>query len=380
MTARTLQWSGHDDEGNPATGEVTVDVAPTPAPGVFATLGVDVDYIRSLPTSGPEWARLKAQADAPYPVDHLDGATDGSGNSVAGAIVWLRTGDEAYRSRVVAALGEVQSIDPSAWWHAAANRKLAGWAIAGDLIGHTAPEWHACLRAHLTAAHQGHNRSGVMAKCAWHWDNNHGGAALSSYVAICAALGIVDEEIGGYPGGLSNAYKWLAGWLGDHTQFGHSDSTNPSYGSIGITDPPLSRTWQADPTVPYGVVPASSGAKSGAVPSDVIRDGGAYPTPGGSAKHYVYGNAGRRTVAAAILAANGFPQVWEVADRALLRWRQWCVDNPTVGAPEGAPNQHYDAIVNAVYGTSFPATGTAGGESIVGADWLSLGGAWPIRA
>lgn len=353
--------------------------------------GATTAYIKSLPTSGAEWDRLKRQADAPYDLLIGDGATDGSGNAFAGGLVYVRTGDIAYKNKVNAALDKVQASNPGGWWHAAANRKMIGWALAGQLVGREAKTsagsytaWGQFLRNQLTVTHGGPSKSGVMGEAAWSWDNNHGAAAMQSYAAICAVLGIKNETMNGHPGGLDPLYQWLKAWLGGtHSGFAYSGTnTNTSYGTMGATDTQYSLTWQFAGKH-AGLVPSSAWAgtsvdakRAGAIPSDVIRDGGAYPNPGGSAKHYVPGNGGRRTMAAVILAANGHPDIWQYADKGLLRWRQWMVTN---NMPiEGSNNMAYDSVLNAVYGTNFPSKADKS-EGITSADWLALGGKWPIR-
>ncbi len=345
--------------------------------------GADASYLDTLPTSGAAWDRVKAQADAPYDLLIGDGATDGSGNAFAGGLVWQRTGDAAYRDKVNAALDQVEATDPAGWWHAAANRKMIGWALAGQLVDRpvkgadgSLTSWGTFLSEQLTVTHGGPGRSGVMADAAAGWDNNHGSAARQSEAAIRAVLDLPLTDQ------CDNAKAWLGG---GHAGQGFVASTSPTSDAMGITDASFSSTWQHDPAKPYGVVPSSAWAgetvdprKAGAIPSDVIRDGGSFPNIGGSASHYVFGNGHRMTNALTVLAANGCV-LWDYADRAAMRWRVWAMDNG-LQQPEGANNEHGDVILNAVYGTDFPAVGTRGGEGIVGGDWLASGGQWPAGA
>jgi hypothetical protein len=382
----TVTLTVTDDRGATGTAAQSVSAAapaPTPTESMFA-IGVTATYLRGLPQTGPEWDRLKAMADRALTFDPADGALDGSGDAFCAGLMYVATGVQSYADKVTAMLDTIVAHGPVDWWHAAANRKAGGWALAAQLVGYDTPAWRSFLRAMLDTAHAGHNRSGVMHDCAWDWDNNHGGAAMQSYAAICAVLGIREETIAGTLGGLDHLAKWLKAWCGDTSEYGFHVTATKTYGGLGKTDPTYSDTWQHDPARPAGVVQSSillgetvDPAKEGAVPSDVIRENSAFPTIGGSATNYVYGNAGRRVNAAIILAANGHPGVWEWGDRALLRWRQWCDRNAV--APSGAQNQHADSTLNAVYGTAFPAVPSTG-EVITCGDWLALGGSWPVRA
>lgn len=381
VTVSDSAQTGSDSLTVNVVDDPATEPTPPPAAGTEFAFGADSAYLESLPTTGAEWNRVKAMADEVYDLKIGDGATDGSGSAFAGGLVYQATGDTAYKTKVNAALDAVEATNPADWWHAAANRKLIGWALAGQLVdrdvrdaGGSLTSWGSWLNTHLTVTHDhGPGRAAVMADTAAGWDNNHGSAARASEAAIRAVLGL----------SLTNQCDYAKAWLGGaHSGHGFVDSTKPGPGAMGITDPTYSRTWQHDPARPSGVVPSSAWAgepvdpaKAGAIPSDVFRDGGAFPNPG-SSTHYIFGNGHRMTNALTVLAANGCV-LWDYADQAAKRWRVWAVDNGVT--PSASQHQHGDAILDAVYGTSFGTVGTTGGEGIVGTDWLTLGGAFPAR-
>lgn len=366
---------------------------PDPVPTSGFVIGVTSAQLASAPKNNAEWANLLRQADAPYSFTATDGATDGSGNAVAGALVYLATGNTAYKNRVITQLNQVQAFGGT-WQHAARSRKLGGWALAGHLVGHQTTAWHSYLRNQLTVTGTGGNdKSNFLNKASWAWDNNHGGAAMGTYVMICAILGIKssNETTGGYPGGLFHANKWLRGFLGDHsgTGFPHVNNTDPPYGAMGVTGEAQNRGWHMDESKPYGVGPTSNmwgsavpSTREGANPADVIRGTTAnHPTVGGDAHHYMYGNVGRRSVAAIVLAAQGYPEIWTCGDDAFYRFRAWC---QRMGVPpQGANNMVYDPIFKKVYRNKYNTTGfTATSEQsevITGTEWLALIPTWPIR-
>lgn len=347
---------------------------PPPPTGKVFAFGLSEADIRSLPQTGPEWNNVKAMADRVLTFDPSDGALDGSGNAFCAGLVYVATGDVVYKNKVTTILQQIETNGPVNWWHAAANRKAGGWALASELVGYDSPTWPQFLRDMLFVAHAGHNRSGVMFDCAGDWDNNHGSAARAS--AACIAAVLKDQAL------LDSVARFSLGWLGDHTAYPHQDSTSPT-GALGITDPPLSRTWQHNPAQPYGIVPTSlmvgepvDSRKEGAVPSDVIRENASFPNIGGST-HYIFGNAGRMTNAAVILAANGYPNIWDVADEALYRWRAWTVRNGVQA--EGAGAAAHDPVLNKVYLADYPAKVSGTGETITGTDWLVLHPGFPVR-
>jgi hypothetical protein len=362
------------DETNP----VTPPPPPPPPPsGGFDVLGVTQAYIDGLPTTGAEWAELVAMADAPYTVDSGDGAVDGSGNAVAGALVYARTGNTGYKTKVEAALTTVQGIAPGAWQHAAFNRKFGGWVAAAQLIGKPARNadgslnaWGSLVNSHLTTLHSGGPaRSNDVMDAARGWDNNHGAAARQTVAAIEAYLDLP----------LTASCNAMKAWLGGtHPAYAFVPSTNPGPNQMGWTGSAANSGWYV--TSPYlaGINPPVADLRlNGAIPSDVERDGGNFPTIGAAgADHYVDGNMMRETAAMVTLTANGCP-LWTHGTSALDRADDWATryipdhQNDYLG--------NADPVMNAVYGNATPADVGTGENFLVASEWLTLGGAWPIR-
>lgn len=354
---------------------------PTPPPtsGGYDVLGVTDAYIDSLPTAGADWTELLAMADGAYTVDIADGALDGSGNAVAGALVYLRTGNTAYLNKVNAALNAVQATSPAAWWHAAANRKIGGWVAAAQLVGKPArnPDgslnaWGQWLSTQLTVTHGGPGRSAVMLDAARGWDNNHGAAARQSVAAIEAYLDLP----------LTTSCNAMKAWLGGtHPGYAFVASNSPTAGQLGWS--PDEPSWY-DPQHYAGINPSAAWAghpvpalMDGAITGDVHRDGAAYPTIGASgADHYIFGNLYREVAAMVTLAANGCP-LWTYADDAMRRARVWAANN--IPDHDGDYLGNADAALNAVYGLTYPDGVGAGENFLVASGWLAPGGAWPAR-
>lgn len=361
----------------------TPDPTPAPTSGAgFDVLGITQTQLNALPIGTPSWNTLKAMADAAYTVDATSGNPDGSGNAVAGGLVYARTGDATYKTKVNNALDAVQAIAPASWDQAAANRHMGGWVAAAQLVGRparnadgTLNSWGQWVTAQLTVTHAGGvPRNQVMLDTARGWDNNHGAAARQSVAAIEAYLGL----------DLTTSCNAMKAWLGGtFAGYAFVTDTTPSAGQMGWTDNGGAPSWYVTGHL-SGVNPSTAWAgtsvpamKDGAIPSDTERDGGTYPTIGANgADHYIYGNLYREAATMVTLAANGC-SLWNYADNALARARAWAAAN--VPDHEGDYLGNADPLLNAVYGTSYPATVGTGENMLAASAWLVTGGQWPVR-
>jgi len=97
--------------------------------------------LMSLPTSGTSWDKIRTTAYGSWgTADLKDQNNKHAINTLAGALVYARTGDAALRSKVRdAVLAAKRSLDESAEWQTtngvlAAGRQIGAYAIAADLI------------------------------------------------------------------------------------------------------------------------------------------------------------------------------------------------------------------------------------------------------
>lgn len=369
-----------NDGVNPAVSDVVrvvvnPEATPPPPTGAvdYKSLGMSRDYLMSLPTSGTQWSQVLSQANDSYSILIGDGNTDGSGNAVAGGLVYARTGDTAMRNKVNAALDTVQASNPADWWHAAANRKMIGWVQAAELVGRPVrtsggalTAWGQFIQAQTTVTHGGPSRSGVMTRAAYGWDNNHGAAARQSLAAIQAVLGDT--------AGLAKSCRHMEAFLAGKSRDGSVTfvaSTSPGSNQMGWSDEAAS--WYVSGNL-AGIGPVGNGLRSGAVASDTWRDGGTYPTIGSAGRdHYIAGNLMREGAASGILNANGCQGIWQVGDSALLRGEEWIVANNITNA---SPHNGTLGLFNDAYGRNF-GTATSRAESYAGqSHWLALGSGW----
>ncbi|MGH7454001.1 MAG: InlB B-repeat-containing protein, partial [bacterium] len=130
-----------------------------PTPRYSTGIWTSAAEISELPTSGLGWENMKAGADKPIGPPNLSNHEDSVNVAVlAKALVYARTGEEAYRQAVIsacmAAMGTEQSGETLY-----VGRELLAYVVAADLVGLPPAEKAAFqnwLRSVLTKNLQGH--------------------------------------------------------------------------------------------------------------------------------------------------------------------------------------------------------------------------------
>lgn len=390
---------------------------PEPAASEFV-FGMSTARIQALPRTGAAWNNVVTLADQVYNIQYSEaqgggggGAIDGSSSAFCGGLVWVATGNTAYRDKVNAALDELEfSIGlnpPLEWHHAAFNRKLGGWAMAGQLVGRAVrntngslTSWGRFLSDMRFKIGTGPARANPMHNCAFDWSNNHGAAARASLAAITAILGELTSQNApnGYPIGLADQWKWFKAFCGDKSDYGCHPTATRTYGGLGKTDPTFSNSWMVHTTdwAPINQSTALFGSNvplylDGCLNSEAFRDGTTFsldangrPVMGASGDQYSFGALSSATMNAVIFAAAGYTQVWQTGDHALRRARSFLSRwnyNKT-----GEQHEPQDPILRKVYlrpGFTFPGSGsfttsTPGRSYLMsGTDWLALDAQWP---
>jgi hypothetical protein len=265
---------------------------------------------------------------------------------MAKALVYVRTGDEKYRTEVIDACMAAIGTEEGGRTLALA-RELGAYVVAADLVGlppdkdATFSEW---LRFTLTEDLEGKTLIST------HEDrpNNWGTMAGASRMAV--ALYLNDQRE------FDRAVQVFAGWLGDRAAY-----DGFKYGDL---------SWQADGQNPVGINPRGSEKLGynidGVLPEEMRRAGGfTWPPP---KENYVYSGLAGALGQAIIAHQNGYPDVWVWSDSALLRAYKWLHESaqfPAEGDDEWQPH-----VINHFYGTSFPAAVPARpGKNFGWADW-----------
>ncbi len=320
--------------------------------------------IDKLPVTGAPWDKLVSQAQSNTNDPNLANQDDKTDtNTVAKALVYMRTGNTTYANEVLYTLQRVVELNPIAgslqWDSLGALRSLGSYAIAADLIDlkNYAPNFDQnTFRPWLDKARYANTEGGrgSVAYLQEKRPNNfgtHGSASL-----IAAALYLGDKAA------FDRAHLIFKGWLGDRSSY------------VGFKFGDLS--WQANQSKPVGINPKGSTISGinvdGVLPDDARRCG-SFSTPPCKSDYMWEGLQGA-VAAAEMLHRAGYP-AFEYSDRALLRAIQW-LHNTTFSDGKHFPAEGDDVwqiyIINKRYGTNFPtgsSTTTSPGKMIGFTDW-----------
>lgn len=227
-------------------------------------------------------------------MDLSDLNADGDVVTLAKALVYARTGDQARRNEVIAALTAVQASKVSRALELA--RGLGAYVLAADYIGYRDPAFVSWVGAQRTRPVK--DGPANLIKCHEERPNNWG--SHCGFSRMAADLYVGDSA------DLAKAAAVFAGWLGDRTKY-----AGFKYGDT---------SWQCDPAKPVGVNPPctkSGHAIGGALPDD-MRRGDSFTWPP-VATGYPWEAMQGAVMQAEILRDNGYPDAWAWSDRALCR-------------------------------------------------------------
>lgn len=302
---------------------------------------LSISDIKKLPTSGPAWENVKKAAD--MPLGQADISNQESNHDIhtyAAALVYARTGDQAYRTKaanaVMSAVGSEQGGRTLALaWN------LSAYVIAADLIN--LPDYNASQNATFVSWLKGVRNVNLDGKTliSTHEErpNNWGTGAGASRVA--ADIYLNDRA------DLDKASKVFQGWLGDRTAY-----SGFSYGEL---------SFQCDPSNPVGVNPAGCKKQGididGAIPDD-MRRGGPFkepPTP----THYPWTALQGAVAQAQMFSRQGYAS-YSWSNQAVKRAVQYLYDlSNRAGSSWWATNtaaKWVPWVVNSSYGANYPTT------------------------
>lgn len=163
----------------------------TPPPSGTDYLVISRSDLLALPTSGTAWTSLKSSADASPTPNLCDQDNKADVNALAAGIVYARTGDAAYKTKVINLINAAIATQKDGCSNAtlALGRQLGGYVIAADFVGYrdaSFVSWLTGIRSHDLANHAPwntlRNTSTVTA-------NNWGTFALASVTAADRFLG-----------------------------------------------------------------------------------------------------------------------------------------------------------------------------------------------
>ena len=274
-------------------------------------------------------------------------------DTLAGALVYARTGDNTYRTKVHNAISSIIGTENNTDTGCCGRtlgvvRNIQSFVFAADLIDLKTldPTLDGKFRAMLQSL-----RSSEIAPTQEKRPNNFGTHASAARIAVDLYLNDTTD--------LNRAIQVFRGWLGDRTQY-----SGFSFGDL---------SWQCDSSKPVGINPTGCTKQGnnidGVLPDDQRRAGGfTWPPP---KENYVYGGLEGTVVAIEMLRRAGYPAA-EWSDRAVLRAFQW-LHTPHFSGGTTYPAEGDDTwepwIVNKIYGTSFPASGASTGKNMGFTNW-----------
>ena len=329
------------------------------------------EEVQELPMSGRAWENVKRAADgAPPQAQVSDPISLHDTAALAVALVALRTGDPAYRRKAAdainSAIGTENGPLSAGSRHLPIARNTTAYVIAADLIDLRSYDralderFRAWIRGLRDSSYDGEPPVRLIQE---ERSNNHGTMAGAARAAVSAYLGDAPE--------LARTAQVLRGWMGDRASH--------SWPLSGFHEG--SATFMPDPSQPRPVNPAGLVVQGhdmdGAQPQELARCGlFAWPpcqTP------FPWGGLAGSVVAAEILRRNGYPDVFQWENRAVLRAYQWLdrmsrVDRFWWSEATTGDDSWQPWLANFVYGTSFPGVSpTKPGRNMGWTDWTHAG-------
>ena len=316
---------------------------------------ISPEELSALPTSGPAWESLLANARKPLEAPNLsDQDSQADVHVLAKALVFARTHDESQRRDVLAAIDRVTHARTEKGGRTLALcRGLVGYVLAADLVG-LPPESDAGFRSFLSNVRKEGLEGKTLVSTHESRPNNWGTHCGASRAAVDRYLGDTAD--------LERTATVLKGWLGDRTAY------------AGFTFG-RDKSWQADPSAPVGVNPRGAVMQGhsvdGVLPDDQRRSGRFTWPPVKTG--YAWGALQGVVATAVILDRAGMTDVWQWQDRAILRAARWLYDTRFVGGghyPAEGDDTWIPHVLNHYYGASFPVVVPARpGKNVGWTDW-----------
>jgi hypothetical protein len=352
LASAALRISSNDPD------ESTLDVPLSGSGTVVSSSGgmwISREELALRPMSGPGWDHVMARADGDLGTPEIsDLLSKHDVRSLAPALVYARTGDEAYRQKAFDAIMGAMGTDEGATAHAV-GRNLFCYIVAADLIDLAAydPAAEAAFRSWIDALRFVERADGTLIGEDEERANNHGRYAGATRVAIAVYLEDQAE--------IERAALVFRGLLGDRDAYADFKWTR-------------SLSWQADPDQPVGINPLGAmrdGYSIDGVLTEELRRGCDFQFPPCYTQYPWEGLQG--ILAEAVLLSRRGYDVYNWSDRAILRAVQFLYDL-SVDYPQDpwwavGDDTFIPWLINAVYGSDFPTDPVELGDIMSYTDW-----------
>ena len=140
------------------------------------------DSLMALPASGTAWKTIKSKADASVSPDLCNQDNKADVNALAAGIIYARTGDTAYRTKVINLINAMMATQKDGCGNAvlAMGRQLGGYVMAADFAGYRDPSFTNWLNGIIDHNIGGHSRWFNLRYTAYDSASNWGVHALAS--------------------------------------------------------------------------------------------------------------------------------------------------------------------------------------------------------
>lgn len=352
-----------------ATGTATPTPTATPPSTTLALakgVWISPEELSALPMEGRAWERLEAAADGELEEANMAGYTANHDvETLAVALVYARTGEEAYREKAAQAIRATIGTEhsglrngPGSEQGALADivgRNLVSYVIAADLIDLAGydRQLDAEFRSWIEGLLHEEWPDGSLVSEDETRANNHGRVAGASRAAVAAYVDDREE--------VARTAMVFKGFLGDREIYTGFDF-----------DRDLS--WQADADRPVGINPHGAVKEGfvidGALPEE-MRRGCSFQDPP-CPTSYPWGSLQGIAVEANILYRQGY-DVWNWEDQAILRSVQFLHDLQQTYEDQPWWAEGDDTwvpwLINDAYDTDFPTEEANIGKNMGWTDW-----------
>jgi hypothetical protein len=325
--------------------------------------------IMALPTSGPAWNAVVAAADRTLTPDLSDQDNRGPADAVAAGLVYVRTGDARYRTKVVTALQALPGQERRSGTRVLSiGRQLAGWVLAADLVDHRDPTFVRWVDGLRTSNIGGHNRWYGLSQTHEDTANNWGTFAGVSRLAASLYVGDASD--------VRRVASLFQAWLGENPSFWPGLSGSGSGQGFKPTSS-FDGSWNCRSS---GWIPLNTGCTStkaaldGAIVEDISRSATSWPqAPDKTGFGYSWEVMQAVTLEALLLSRNGYPDAWEWSDQGLRRATDYLRRAGGFNSGHFSSTAHWVPwMIDAAYGTNHAAGRAAGkGRSFGFTDWLA---------
>lgn len=346
----------------------TMTVAPS-AEASERFLIADREAIMALPTSGSAWNSVVSAADQNLVPDLSNQDNSTPANAVAAGLVYVRTGDQAYRDKVVAALERLPGTESNNGARVlSVGRQVAGWVIAADLVDYRESSFVQWVSQIRTGHIGGHGRWDGLTQAHEDTASNWGSFAGASRIAASLYVGDTAD--------VERAATIFRAWVGEAPEAWPGRAVGQGGNGFHPTAD-FDASWSC---VGDGWTPLNTGCSSskseldGALVEDISRGSSSWPQdPVQPAFGYSWESMQGVTLQALLLANNGYPEAWGWSDDGLQRATAYL---DRVGGFNGSNfhsvNHWVVWAIDAAYGTDYASGRAAGmGRNFGFTDWLA---------